>query len=116
LFQNDFGVGNALLANLKAVQKRHHLPLSDAVGERHFCVEMEAGTDKTYVYTKTMLELNRRYGFTKFIVVEPSVAIREGVLKSLQIPDEYCGGAVGGYPRCRLKVFTDHRRSFWPGL
>ncbi len=52
-------------------------------------VEMETGTGKTYVYTKTMFELNRRYGWCKFIVVVPSVAIREGVDKSLEITDEH---------------------------
>jgi type III restriction enzyme len=106
LFQNDFGSGNALLiddetmlANLKAVQKRHHLPLSDSLAEKQFCVEMETGTGKTYVYTKTMLELNQRYGFTKFIVVVPSVAIREGVLKSFQITDEHFPLMYDNVPR-----------------
>ena len=52
-------------------------------------VEMETGTGKTYVYTKTMFELNRLYGWTKFIVVVPSIAIREGVHKSLQTTEQH---------------------------
>lgn len=51
----------------------------------HFSVEMETGTGKTYVYLRTLFELNKTYGFTKFIIVVPSVPIREGVLKSIQI-------------------------------
>jgi type III restriction enzyme len=78
-----------MLANLKAVQKRHHLPLSDGLAENQFCVEMETGTDKTHVYIKTMLELNKRYGFAKLIVVVPSVSICEGILKSFQTTDEH---------------------------
>jgi type III restriction enzyme len=96
LFHNNFGSGNALLiddetmlANFRAIQKRHHLPQSDSLAEKQFCVEMETGTGKTFVYTKTMLNFNKRYGFTKFIVVVPSVAICEGVLKSFQITDEH---------------------------
>ncbi|UQZ90633.1 type III deoxyribonuclease [Deltaproteobacteria bacterium Smac51] len=96
LFQGEYGFGNALLideatllANLKAVQKRHNLPLSDSAADKRFCVEMETGTGKTYVYTKTILELNKRYGFTKFIIVVPSVAIREGVRKSLAVTEEH---------------------------
>ncbi|UQZ88019.1 type III deoxyribonuclease [Deltaproteobacteria bacterium Smac51] len=96
LFQGEYGYGNALLvnddtmlANLRAVQKRHSLPLSDSVADKRFCVEMETGTGKTYVYTQTIFELNKRYGFTKFIIVVPSVAIREGVRKSLSITEEH---------------------------
>jgi type III restriction enzyme len=71
--------------NMNAVQKRHNLPATDDLQGCNFCVEMETGTGKTYVYTKTIFELHRQYGFTKFIVVAPSVAIREGVYKSFQI-------------------------------
>lgn len=92
LLQNDFGIGNALLlddaallANMHEVQKRNHLPLTDDLANKRFCIEMETGTGKTYVYTKTIFELHKRYGFTKFIIVVPSVAIREGVYKSLEI-------------------------------
>jgi len=92
---NKFGVGNGLLidderlvANMREVQKRGNLQQS-ADDPRRFCVEMETGTGKTYVYTKTIFELNRRYGFTKFVIVVPSVAIREGVCKSLEITGEH---------------------------
>ena len=99
----EFGVvGNhltlddeALLANLRAVQSDPDLhngspvPTSETMGSRDFSVEMETGTGKTYVYLRTALELHRAYGFLKFIVVVPSVAIREGVLKTLQITREH---------------------------
>ena len=54
----------------------------------HFSVEMETGTGKTYVYLRTIYELNNLYGFKKFVIVVPSVAIREGVLKNLEITHE----------------------------
>ena len=59
---------------------------------------METGTGKTYVYTKTILELNKRYGFSKFIIVVPSVAIREGVFKSLQVTEEHFKNLYDGVP------------------
>ena len=80
--------GDALLANVRAVQRRNQLPesseLFSGMGACQLDVEMETGTGKTYVYTKTMFELNRLYGWCKFIIVVPSVAIREGVNKSLE--------------------------------
>jgi type III restriction enzyme len=75
---------------MNKVQKRHSLQLTDDPG-RQFCVEMETGTGKTYVYTKTIYELHKQYGFTKYIVVVPSVAIREGVYKSLQVTADHFG-------------------------
>ncbi|HVA63922.1 MAG TPA: DEAD/DEAH box helicase family protein [Terriglobales bacterium] len=95
--QGALGVGNRLLllqdellANLQAVQLRHGLPPSSALAAApDFTVEMETGTGKTYVYLRTIFELNRRYGLTKFVIVVPSVAIKEGVYKSLQIMDEH---------------------------
>ena len=71
------------------VQRRHKLPISRDFDSKQYSIEMETGTGKTYVYTKTMLELNKRYGFTKFIIVVPSIAIREGVYKSLQVTEEH---------------------------
>jgi type III restriction enzyme len=59
---------------------------------------METGTGKTYVYLRTIFELNKRYGFTKFVIVVPSVAIKEGVYKSLQITEEHFKGCT---PACR---------------
>lgn len=76
-----------LLDNLHAVQEEGCLPATDVLTDgrlRDFTIEMETGTGKTYVYIRSIYELNRRYGITKFVIVVPSVAIREGVLKSFQ--------------------------------
>jgi type III restriction enzyme len=83
-----------LLANIHEVQHRQNLPLSPALVKEPSCpinldVEMETGTGKTYCYIKTMFELNRRYGWSKFVVVVPSIAIREGVSKSFEITAEH---------------------------
>ena len=83
-----------LLANIRCVQRGRRLHESralcgDDLGCCHLDVEMETGTGKTYVYTKTMLELHAKYGWTKFIVVVPSVAIREGVLASMQATEQH---------------------------
>lgn len=84
-----------LLSNIRRVERRNQLEESEATCRDmdgiacHLDVEMETGTGKTYVYTKTMLELNRRYGWCKFIVVVPSVAIREGVKKSLEGTEQH---------------------------
>lgn len=81
--------GSDLLDNVKKSQRKNGVPVSAELhrdlGAVELDVEMETGTGKTYVYTETMFELNARYGWSKFIVVVPSVAIREGVAKSLQI-------------------------------
>lgn len=96
LLQNEFGIGNkleidndTLISNMHAIQKFHKLPISRDYEARQYSIEMETGTGKTYVYTKTILELNKRYGFSKFIIVVPSVAIREGVYKSLQVTEDH---------------------------
>lgn len=82
-----------LLENIRAVQSRSNIHLSSALtsdmGACSLDVEMETGTGKTYVYIKTMFELNRRYGWSKFIVVVPSVAIREGVRKSFETMQDH---------------------------
>ena len=85
---------SALLENILNVQRRQNLPLSAALASNKVCpinldIEMETGTGKTYCYIKTMFELNQRYGWSKFIVVVPSIAIREGVSKSLEITAEH---------------------------
>lgn len=72
------------LANLQAVQERGGLEPDTKLKSMDFTVEMETGTGKTYVYLRTIFELNKRYGFTKFVIVVPSVAIREGVKKSIE--------------------------------
>lgn len=81
--------GSDLLDNVKKSQRKNGVPVSAGLhhdlGAVELDVEMETGTGKTYVYTETMFELNARYGWSKFIIVVPSVAIREGVAKSLQI-------------------------------
>jgi type III restriction enzyme len=109
----ELGVGNRLLlaedkllANARLVQARNEVDVADpdapleawelfdtpANAARrcpHFSVEMETGTGKTYVYLRTIFELSQRYGFQKFIIVVPSVAIREGVLKNIEITADH---------------------------
>ncbi|SDF27772.1 type III restriction-modification system endonuclease [Sporolituus thermophilus] len=83
-------VESEVLANIQAVQRRNGLTVSDKLeGKYNLTVEMETGTGKTYTYIKTMFELNKQYGWSKFIVVVPSVAIREGVYKAFQITEEH---------------------------
>ena len=103
---NSLEVDNdAILENLKQVQEDNELPADDTLefieevvplfGEEkkacfpNFSVEMETGTGKTYVYLRTILELFRRYGLRKYIVVVPSVAVREGVIKTLEITQSH---------------------------
>jgi len=79
-----------ILENLQEIQKRNGLPLSNDLEKPYnFTIEMETGTGKTYVYLRTILELNKQYGFSKFIIVVPSIAIKEGVLKTLDITKEH---------------------------
>ena len=103
--ESDLGVGNRLtllddelLENLGDIQLRHGLPPSGALTSGDFTVEMETGTGKTYVYLRTIFELNKRYGFTKFVIVVPSVAIKEGVYKSLQITKAHFKNLYAGVP------------------
>ncbi|MGO3869702.1 MAG: type III restriction-modification system endonuclease [Alcaligenes sp.] len=103
--QSDLGVGNRLtllddelLKNLADIQLRGGLPSSRSLTSGDFTVEMETGTGKTYVYLRTIFELNKRYGFTKFVIVVPSVAIKEGVYKTLQITEEHFKGIYAGVP------------------
>lgn len=82
-----------LLKNIHQIQSQNNIHLSSEVIKRlgacQLDIEMETGTGKTYVYVKTMFELNKRYGWTKFIVVVPSIAIREGVKKSFDITQDH---------------------------
>ncbi|MCL1618313.1 type III restriction-modification system endonuclease [Ralstonia pseudosolanacearum] len=101
----DKGLGNRLtllddqlLENLRSVQLRNGLAPSSTLASGDFTVEMETGTGKTYVYLRTVFELNKRYGFTKFVIVVPSVAIKEGVYKSLQITEEHFKSMYAGVP------------------
>ncbi|PIQ09666.1 MAG: DEAD/DEAH box helicase [Ignavibacteriales bacterium CG18_big_fil_WC_8_21_14_2_50_31_20] len=95
-FFSEGGIGNRLkisedkiLENIKAVQLRNELEVSSELDGMNFTVEMETGTGKTYVYLRTIYELNEKYGFKKFVIVVPSIAIREGVLKNLGITFEH---------------------------
>lgn len=78
-----------MLENVQKIQEKNDIQRSKDIQGRNFTVEMETGTGKTYVYTKTILELNKKYGFTKFIVVVPSIAIKEGVFSSFQVTEEH---------------------------
>ena len=78
-----------LRKNIRAVQKQNNLEYTDNQGYENYSIEMETGTGKTYTYIKTMYELNKVYGWSKFIVIVPNIAIREGVLKSFQITEEH---------------------------
>ena len=105
LTETDLGVGNrltlldeAIFENLKHIQIRNGVTPSDSLASGDFTVEMETGTGKTYVYLRTILELNKRYGFTKFVIVVPSVAIKEGVYKSLQITEDHLRSLYSGMP------------------
>ena len=111
--QTELGAGNRLLlagerlrTNARNVQNRNDIEVNDTAAPLeswelfdstanlsrqcpHFSVEMETGTGKTYVYLRTILELSQRYGFQKYIIVVPSIAIREGVLKNIEITAEH---------------------------
>ncbi|MBA1419433.1 MAG: DEAD/DEAH box helicase family protein, partial [Epsilonproteobacteria bacterium] len=94
--ENELGIGNRLellddeiLANVQKIQLKNGLPQSKKLNSMDFSVEMETGTGKTYVYLKTIFELSRKYGFTKFIIVVPSIAIKEGTKKTLDITTEH---------------------------
>ncbi len=79
-----------VLKRIQEIQKHHQITVSDTLeGRYNLTVEMETGVGKTYTYIKTMYELNRHYGWTKFIVIVPSVAIREGVYKSFQVTEDH---------------------------
>lgn len=93
--ENGFGnnltlSSEQILENIKAIQQRNEIKNTvDELQGMNFSVEMETGTGKTYVYLRTVYELNKLYGFKKFVIVVPSVAIREGVLKNLQITHDH---------------------------
>lgn len=130
---NDMALANAagpldcqqLLRNVQKIQAENEVAKSDSLMTGHnsdytfpnFTVEMETGTGKTYVYLRTIFELNRQYGFRKFIIVVPSVAIREGTLKSLQITRDHFAALYNNVPcnyfgRCSLERNT-LRLSMW---
>lgn len=101
----DKGIGNKidlsvskLLQNVQQIQMGQRIPISESIPTPfpQFNIEMETGTGKTFVYLKSILELNRKYGFTKFIIVVPSVAIKEGVMKSISMTKEYFKAQMQG--------------------
>ncbi|MFM8939229.1 MAG: DEAD/DEAH box helicase family protein, partial [Phenylobacterium sp.] len=101
-----------VLANIKDVQRRQNLPMSDGLVVSAGCkfnldVEMETGTGKTYCYIKTMFEMNKRYGWSKFIIMVPSIAIREGVYKSLQITADHFTESYG--KKARFFIYNSKR-------
>ncbi|MEQ1403597.1 DEAD/DEAH box helicase family protein [Neorhizobium sp. Rsf11] len=134
-FKNaDFSISEAqIFENIRKVQRRQNLPLSQSLtdfttfntrGERvaaaasykkdavaatrvHLDVEMETGTGKTYCYIKTIFEMNKRYGWSKFIIMVPSIAIREGVAKSLQITADHFTEGYG--KKARFFIYNSKR-------
>ncbi len=105
LVESELGIGNRLtllddeiVANMRDIQIRNGLVPSSVLASGDFTVEMETGTGKTYVYLRTIFELNQRYGFTKFVIVVPSVAIKEGVYKTLQITEDHFKSLYSGQP------------------
>lgn len=105
LLFTDKGFGNAplrlsrndLAENVRTIQREQGLkPINHLEGEGvHLTIEMETGTGKTYTYIKTMYELNKHYGWSKFIIVVPSVAIREGVYKSFETMQDHFANEYG---------------------
>ncbi|OXI87490.1 restriction endonuclease [Burkholderia sp. AU31652] len=107
VMQEVGAIGNALvldqatiLANLQQVQDRNGLEVRDQLADEKldFDIEMETGTGKTYVYLRTIFELAEKYGFTKFIILVPSVAIREGVNTSLRLMREHFRDLYPAHP------------------
>lgn len=101
-----------MLANIKDVQRRQNLSLSDSLVSSAGCkfnldIEMETGTGKTYCYVKTMFEMNKQFGWSKFIVMVPSIAIREGVYKSLQITADHFAETYG--KKARFFIYSSKR-------
>lgn len=112
----------ALIENIQNVQKEQGLPLSSILEKPleikdgamvrtvpNLTIEMETGTGKTYVYTKAMFELNKLYGWNKFIIMVPSIAIREGVMKSLQITADHFQADYG--KKLRYFIYNTQNKS-----
>ncbi len=101
----EMGIGNslvlgedAILKNVQHSQAGNGLEPAPELQGMNFSVEMETGTGKTYVYLRTLFELNARYGWKKFIIVVPSVAIREGVLNAIELTKEHFQSLYGNAP------------------
>ena len=100
---------NDILQNVKELQKEQWITPSKALDSLNFIVVMETWTGKTYVYTKTMFELNKKYGWSKFIIMVPSVAIREWVHKSLEITQEHFQEIYG--KKIRFTIYDTKNKS-----
>jgi type III restriction enzyme len=87
-----------IFTNVHKIQDRNKIKNGNGVEDFDFSIEMETGTGKTYVYLRSIFELNKRYGWKKFIILVPSVAIREGVIKTLQITKEHFAGLYDNTP------------------
>ena len=98
-----------LRKNIRSVQKQNNLDYTAEEEFTNFSIEMETGTGKTYTYIKTMYELNKAYGWSKFIVMTPSIAIREGVLKSFQITEDHFQELYG--KKIRYFVYNSNNSS-----
>ncbi|MDQ0470134.1 type III restriction-modification system endonuclease [Labrys wisconsinensis] len=101
-----------VLGNIKDVERHQNLPISEKLVASAGCrinldIEMETGTGKTYCYIKTMFEMNKRYGWSKFIIMVPSIAIREGVHKSLQITADHFTESYG--KKARFFIYNSRR-------
>ena len=94
---------------MQTLQKEHGLKTISKLDGLNFTTEMETGTGKTYVYTKTMYELNKQYGWNKFIIMVPSVAIREGVHKSLEITADHFQEIYG--KKIRFSIYNTKNKS-----
>lgn len=104
-----------MLKNLQSIQKRNEITVTDKLNGMHFSVEMETGTGKTYVYLRSIYQLNKLYGFKKFVIVVPSVAIREGVLKNLEITYEHFQNLYDNVPM-NFQVYDSTRVSTLRGF
>ena len=121
-FAHIYSYGNRLviseeqiLKNLQSIQLRNEIPVAVSLNGMHFSVEMETGTGKTYVYLRTVYELNKLYGFKKFVIVVPSVAIREGVIKNLEITHEHFQNLYDNVP-VNFQVYDSTRVSSLRGF
>lgn len=104
-----------LLKNLQTVQSANNIKQSEKLEGTHFSTEMETGTGKTYVYLRTIYELNKAYGFKKFVIVVPSVAIREGVLKNLEVTQDHFRLLYDNVP-VRFSVYDSGKVSLLRGF
>ncbi len=104
-----------VLQNLQNVQRDNEIEVSNTLQGMNFSVEMETGTGKTYVYLRTIYELHKQYGFKKFVIVVPSVAIREGVLKNLEITHEHFQNLYDNIP-VHYMVYDSNRISSLRGF